>query len=324
MEKISPYYELYLEGLFKSGSKGLEALREASKYLEEALTYKKTEEAYKTLLICYSKLNNFELYEKTLLRACEDGFGFFYSLCGIYYGNIAKEVNKEESLKWFEKGLESKNPQAYIDFAAINIKGCRAFSADVDKAIEILKEGLGLNNNDWNGLFAYNLGIEYKNKKEYEEARNYFELAGKYGYKKAYLELSVLYKYGLGVTQDNDKFVEYLLMNIDDKTSYFLGEVFGNGECTTPNVDIATRFFKYSADHGNGNGCFFYATFLSLTDNYDANIVDYYFEQAFKIGIDKEWFKESYFKFYDLVDERTKKKIDELEVRYWKLMRNQA
>ena len=96
MDKISPYYSFYIKGAVGAKTNSLVKIRLAAENLEKSLSYKKTQEAYNSLLVCYMKLNENALYEKTLFEAAENGFTYFYASCGMYYANHKEKYNKEE------------------------------------------------------------------------------------------------------------------------------------------------------------------------------------------------------------------------------------
>ena len=324
MEQISPYYEYYARALVRANSKSHIKLEEAIECLKEALKYKKTEEAYRLLVNCCYKISDFESSEKALLEAVEAGFKGLYPMCGNFYAAPTDRCSKEESLKYFKLGMDNKDPNAFYDLAIIYIRGSRAFTPDHEKAMEILKEGLALNDYRFYGSLAFELANLYKEKEDWENARVFYEKAIEFGNKESYIHLAAMYKYGYGVEVDTNKYAEYLLKNINKDSGYFIGELFSDNECTPQNYDLATYFLRYSANSGNGDACFLLATFLAMQGNYNEKEVDTYFENAFKFGLNKLWFNGAYLKFVSYVDQRTQNKIKELESRYWNLVRDQA
>ena len=181
MKQISPYYLFYIKGTAKAKSNFDVDLKEAADYLSKALEYKETEAAFNQLAIVYAKIDDVDMYEKTILRGADAGFKVFYSSCGLFYASNIKKVNEALSLEWFNKGIEGKEPKAYSDLAKLYMTGCAAFKPDYDKAEKLLFEALALNDKKWNGYFAWSLGFLLYEKKMYKQAAQYYKKAIDYG-----------------------------------------------------------------------------------------------------------------------------------------------
>lgn len=278
MDKLSPYYANYIKGVIASQSNSLTQIRIAAENLEEALQFKLTPEAYNALLVCYMRLDDENQYEATLLDAAEN-FPYFCSSCGLYYAN-GKKFDKEKSLSWFNKGIEKKEPKAFYDLGTMYFKGCKAFSKDVSKAEEVLKQGLELNNPKWNGSLNYYLGLIAAENEDYKSAAEYFKNAQQSGFEKASYNLALLYRDGLGVKKDYEAYIMNLLRNLDIDTSLEIGHLFLNGKYVAVDKGISLTYFDFAAKNGNAQGALMSAALLIDKGNANSALLTQYLNLA--------------------------------------------
>lgn len=92
---------------------------------------------------------------------------------------------------------------------------------------------------DWDAIYShyetktsifalYMLGNVYERKKEYEKAKNYYEIGAKTGDAMAINNLGYLYRYGLGVPQDYDKAKHYYEIAIEKEIASVIKKLYEN------------------------------------------------------------------------------------------------
>ena len=317
MEKISPYFTSYLHGLRLSKSKKPVDIELAVEHFKNALKIKKTDEAYTQLALAYSKLDCVDLYEKTILEAAENGFTGFYSSCGYLYANNKEKLDRKKSLGWFQKGLDAKSAKAYHDLAKLYLSGCKAFEKDEDKAIKLLKEGLELKDKKWSGELAWMLGTSERDKLEYEDAAKHFQLAIDYGYGKANFDLAMLYKEGLGVAKDLDKYLDHLIRHLSVESAMEAAGVFLTGELIRSDLDLAYIFFAYAAEQGNPIAAIMCAAIVVSKPNYDEQLLNKYLDIAFIAGSKDGDLMSKFDELLAYFDEDVCKKLKEYAEEYW-------
>lgn len=324
MDKISPYYSFYIKGVADSKAKSLVKIRLAAENLEKSLSYKKTEEAYNSLLVCYMKLNENDLYEKTLFEAAENGFTYFYASYGVFYANNENKYNKEKSLFWFSKAIEASEPKAFSDLASLYITGCKAFEKDYSKAKETFLRGLSLNDKKWNGYFNWMLGLIEYEEKNYVVAAKYFQKAIDDGYIQASFNLALMYRDGLGVEKDLELYIQNLLKNLNVQSALEIAGIYLLGQYASKDEDVAYIYLDYAAKKGNPVGAIMCAAILVEKENYSEDLLNRYLEIAFRNGATDENMKSNYDEIEETLGEKVRRKLQELASRYWEIRRNIA
>ena len=324
MDKISPYYSFYIKGAVGAKTNSLVKIRLAAENLEKSLSYKKTQEAYNSLLVCYMKLNENVLYEKTLFEAAENGFTYFYASCGMYYANHKEKYNKEESLSWFLKAMEAGEPKAFSDLANLYVTGCKAFESDYEKAEEVYLKGLALNDPKWNGYFNWALGLVEYEKKNFIKAADYYKKAIDSGYAQASFNLALMYRDGLGVEKDPELYIQNLLKHLSVQSALEIAGIYMLGQYAPEDREVASIYLDYAAKNGNPVGAIMCAAMILEKENYSENLLNKYLEIAFRNGATDENMKSHYDKIEETLGEKVRKKLQELASRYWEIRRNEA
>lgn len=324
MQQISPYYLFYIKGTAKAKSNFDVDLKKAVDYLNKALEYKETEVAFNQLVIVFAKLHDADMYEKTILRAARAGFKVFYSSCGLFYANNKEKANEVLSLEWFNKGIEAKEPKAYSDLAKLYMTGCAAFKPDYDKAEKLLLKALALNDNKWNGYFAWSLGLLLYEKKMYKQAAQYYIKAIDYGYKDATFNLALMYRDGIGVKKDSEKYMEYLMMHLSKENTFEIAGVYLTNQFTPPDEDVAFMYFQYAASKGHPVAAIMCAAFLIDRKVNNEKLIENYLEIAFKNGMTDENLKNHYDQIEQELGIGVSHKLKELSEKYWNMRRGEA
>lgn len=324
MEMLSNYYSNFIKGDYYSKSNSLVKIRLAADYLEKALECKETEEAYRSLLICYLKLNESEKYEQTLFNAVDSGFTVFYSSVGIFYANSKQKFDKEKSLAWFQKGMNLKDGRSYSELSKLYLLGCSAFKSDRTKGIELLKEGLDLNDPKWNGYFAWALGLAYYEDKRYDEAAELYRKSIDCGYQPANYYYALLFRDGFGVEKDSEKYIEYLMKYLCPESALEMAGIYLLKQIAPEDKELAFIYLDYAAKKGNAVGAMLSAAYLVDSGNYNEKAVYQYLEIAFRNGVTDQNMKDHYEEIEDMFDEKTRKILQELASKYWNMRRGVA
>ncbi len=99
----------------------------------------------------------------------------------------------------------------------------------------------------------YNLGNKYIEKKNYNEAKRYYELAAKQNNTDALMKLGILYRDGLGVKKDPNKTFKYFELAAklgNDNALFYLSIFYQNGFGTKKNINRARRYYKLAVRYG--------------------------------------------------------------------------
>ncbi len=324
MEMLSSYYANYIKGAYYSKSKSTIQIHLAIEWLNKALEAKQTEEACHSLLICYFKLNDSDKYEQVLLEAVDNGFEAFYTTCGIFYANNKEKFDEGKALYWFQKGIDLKDARCCSELAKLYISGCKAFKPDRTKSIDLLKKGLELNNPKWNGYFACMLGLAYYEDKKYDEAYELYKKALDYNYQQANYYLALMYRDGVGVEKDSQKYLELLMKYLFVDSALEIAGVFLLNQIVKEDKEVAYIFLDYAAREGNAVGAILSAAYLVERGKYDEKLLNQYLEIAFRNGVTDQNMKDHYDEIEDAFNEEVRNKLQELASKYWNLSRRKA
>lgn len=166
-----------------------------------------------------------------------------------------QEIVKQDihsSFTWTKKAYESGHKDAKIYYAH--------YLTDRNNPIGVLDSELGMRlyeeeMKDGNRYAIFCIGLEHRNRRNYEKAFEYYQLANRN--EDFYQELTVgmCYYYGIGVTKDKLRALE-IFQSIDlpnvtpyevDETNYMIGKIYLEGEVVKQDIDKA-RFHLELAD----------------------------------------------------------------------------
>ena len=324
MNQISPYYSWYIKGSIASNSNLPDRIKFAAECFENSLKYLKTEDAYRSLMVCYAKLQDDDNYMGTLERAVCDGFSIFYSTFGLFYADNPIYFDKEKSLYWFEKGIKEGNVKSYCDLANHYMAGCKAFKKNEKKGISLLLKALELNDPQYNGYICWAIGKYCYDKEEYEVAFNHFYKAFDCGYKKASYNLALMYRDGLGVKKDINEYINYLLKDLSPESALELGGIYNTGLYTQVDHYLAFTYFDYAAKSGNPIGAIMAAGYIVQRKDYNEAVLNKYLEIAFRNGANDQNMKDHYQDIEDTLGKDVKDKLQELAAKYWNINKSLA
>lgn len=151
-----------------------------------------------------------------------------YNLGYYYYkGILLKEKNYSEALKWFEFAAIQGQPNAQYKLGKMYTEG---LGTDPDKLKAIYWYNQAIEQGHWNALFDF---IEYYSKKEDVDEQYEFGLIFLFGtstVKKDYQVAKELF--------------EIAAANGHARSNFYLGEICYYGKCGKPNYDEAFEWYK--------------------------------------------------------------------------------
>ncbi|KAG0315369.1 ERAD-associated protein, partial [Dissophora globulifera] len=162
--------------------------------------------------------------------------GFTAALLGkMYWRGEGYEVDEEQALKWFKKGVALDNAMAYNALGTMYMRGAAGLPVDHARAIEYFKKAADQKHSD----AMVNMGLIYLNDPKFHlQAYQMFHDAA-------------------------------IMQNF--QAIYHLGEMYYHGLGVTKKCDEAARYFKYVAERGDWDDILFPNSF----EAYEAGDVEY-------------------------------------------------
>jgi uncharacterized protein len=200
---------------------------------------------------------------KSLLHSAENGnlnamneVAFIYreglTIDGVEIIKIDKHSSFEWTKKAFKKG-DIKAMEEYADYLTERDNG--VCEIDIELGTNLYQKCI----DNGSSRAAYNLGIEYRNKQQFERAFEFYEKA--YKSEKLYQELTIglCYYYGIGVSKDKLKalgiFESIDLPNVTpyelDEVNYLKGKIYLEGEVVEQNIEKARYYLELADKDGD-------------------------------------------------------------------------
>ena len=174
----------------------------------------------------------------------------------------------EDANKWYKLAGEAEYDWGWYNLANAYRKG-NGVKKDDYKVMELYKRAYELNGAA-TGQSAYDIGNIYYNRGYYEEANNWYKLAGEAGYDWGWSNLADNYSIGHGVDKDGDKAIELY------KRAYELnGEAAGKSACNIGDIYYNRGYYKEANNWyklaeeagytGYSNGYYMYNPFRDIS-----------------------------------------------------------
>lgn len=317
MKKVSLFYTYYTRGLIDSQSSSIHKLKLAAVNLLKCYLMRPNDYIMRLYLLCLIKLGLDDTYKNFCEERAAQGYVGAYSTCGIFFANNPKYYDEQQSLYYFDRGMKANDAKSFHDLANLYYLGSKAFDKDLEKAETIALKGLALNDPHFNGHICYLLGRINLDKKTYKFAFNYFNKALEYGYRKACHYLALMYRDGLEVDENLDKYMDYLLMDLNVDSAIELGGVFASGEIVPMDNFVAFNYFDYAAKQGDPMGALMCAGLISDGQLYNEKKVDKYLEIAFRSEKGEQLIKDSFDELEKALGEKASKLLREKAEKYW-------
>jgi TPR repeat protein len=202
----------------------------------------------------------------SLLEEAEKGNNMSQLEVAVYYENGIEVngteiVNIDETLAyyWTKKAYENGNENALVSYADYLSLGKHCVK-NLELAVELYKKAVELGNSQ----ASYNLGVEYRNKQEFETAFEYYKKANQFNKNYEDLTIAKCYYYGIG-TQKNRKIALSIFKKIKfpesnqfevDEANYYAGKIYLEGEVVEKSIEKARYYFELAnkdEDHNSAN-----------------------------------------------------------------------
>lgn len=201
----------------------------------------------------FIEINSSENWEKLLLEA-KNGNNLAQLEVAFYYENGIEingveilKANDLEGFKWTKKAYENGNLEALVGYADYLSLG-KSCEKNLDLAVELYKKGIELGISE----ASYNLGIEFRNKQNFETAFEYYKKSKELNSNYEEFTIAKCYYYGIGVEKDKNKAFE-LLKNVKfpennqfevDEANYLIGMLYLEGEIIEKSIELARYYLE--------------------------------------------------------------------------------
>jgi len=158
----------------------------------------------------------------------------------------------QSAFSWTKKEFENGHKEAKISYAHyLTDRNNPLGVLDIELGMKLYEEEM----NNGNDYATYCIGLEYRNRLEFEKAFDHYEKAHRNEEFFQELTIGMCYYYGVGVTKDKLRALE-IFKSIDlpnvtpyevDETNYMIGKIYLEGEVVKQDIDKA-RFHLELAD----------------------------------------------------------------------------
>lgn len=192
--------------------------------------------------------NLIQLAENGNTSAMNDLAIYFRDGLVIEGANIV-EVDEKQLFHWIKRSFELGDVEGMVSYADwISDPDVEELQYDPEKAIEIYKEAISKG-----AHHAYhNLGIEYRNRGEYEEAFKCYCQAGNTKESHESLSIGLCHYYGIGTLQDRNRALK-IFSNLEqenctafelNEANYLLGKMYLEGEVVKKDINKAREYLE--------------------------------------------------------------------------------
>lgn len=166
------------------------------------------------------------------------------------------KVDKNDSFQWTIKAFQLGDLEAteqYADY--LTDKKNEVCTPDIQLGIQLYEKCM----QNGSKRAAYCLGLEYRNKQQFEKAFQYYLAAQNEENNYKELIIGQCYYYGIGVKKDKRKALE-ALKSVDkesstsyeiDETNYLIGRIYLEGEAVEQNLSMARTYLELADKDGD-------------------------------------------------------------------------
>ena len=198
-----------------------------------------------------------------------------YTLGDCYYYAIGISKDEEEAVQWYRKAAEQGDNDAQHRLGRCYSEGWGVTQNYEEAAMWYRKAAKQGNENSKKELEEINnlknvipieidssltadqltsKGWEYFDKTDYSSAAQYFYKAAKIGHAEAQLELGLLYRYGLGVEENDTEAIKWIRKAAEQEyteAQCSLGVCYAFGQGVTKNYTEAAKWYRKAAEQGD-------------------------------------------------------------------------
>lgn len=176
---------------------------------------------------------------------------------GLHLDNreiIGRDI--QQAFLWTKKAFENGHKEAKISYANYITDRVNPIGVlDIELGISLYEEEM----NSGNNYATYCLGLEYRNKQEFEKA---FEHYGRAKRNEAFypeLTIGLCYYFGVGVQKDRLKALELFNKIAEphatqyevDEANYWIGKIYLEGEVVEKDINKARQYFELADRDGD-------------------------------------------------------------------------
>jgi TPR repeat protein len=200
---------------------------------------------------------------KDLLSKAEQGNGdamnevaFFYEN-GFAIGNIVLvEPNLQLAFNWTKKSFEIGNLDGIVRYADYLSDGDYTYcEKNIELAMELYKVAMNAGSLD----AAHRLGIEYRNKQNFNKAFEMYLKANIPAELYPDLSIGLCYYHGIGIPKDKTKALEiFKSLKPDsstqyeiDEANYLIGKIYLEGEIVEKSIETARHYLELADKDGD-------------------------------------------------------------------------
>lgn len=190
-----------------------------------------------------------------------------YKLAYHYFN----QKNYIKSKEYLDKGILLYNKDCCFLLGDLYEFGYNTIEIDKEKARQLYEKGISTNRFYHYGY--YKLGYYYKNQKQYNLAKTYFEKAIELGNNEAMVSLGYCFEMGYGVEQSYQKAYDYYVMasKFDNSQAYNnIGYYYEKGYYVEQNLNKAIEYYKKAIKLGNE------FSIKNLANLYSSQLNDWY------------------------------------------------
>jgi len=198
-------------------------------------------------------ISNIEDWKKLLAEA-ENGSNLLQLEVAMLFENGVEingfEIVKKDAaqdFKWTKIAYENGNLDALVRYADYLSSGYNG-EKNLELAIHLYEKGMEFGSS----IAAFNLGIEYRNKQEFEHAFRYYQKAKTMNSESEDFTIAKCYYYGIGTEKDKCKAID-ILNNITfpqnnqyevDEANYMIGMLYLEGEVVEKSIKTARHYLE--------------------------------------------------------------------------------
>ncbi|MEO3402789.1 tetratricopeptide repeat protein [Mucilaginibacter sp. CAU 1740] len=181
----------------------------------------------------------------------------FYYENGLIVDNaIIVKIDKQLAFNWTKRSYESGDIQGIEAYANYLCDGEYKYcEKDVDLAMQLYEKAM----NAGSDSAAYNLGLEYRNKQNFEKAFELYSKANQSGRFYQELTIGLCCYYGIGIEKDKVKALEiFNVINKDGNTEYeineanfMIGKIYLEGEIVERSLEKARYYLELADNDGD-------------------------------------------------------------------------
>lgn len=302
-------------------------IQKAINYLNEALYYCPNNQlSLDSLFHCYYLLNDLEnmfiVAEDSLKVNC---YSPIYSLS--HYSIIHDIGNHIDHLiDLLKRGIEKNDNRCLLELGKVYMNPTYKNTVDYNKALEYLHKASLKKDTNYASARCF-LGLCYLNMNKPKEGFANFVNAKNYGYSEANKYLAHLYRDGLGVKQDYDKYLEHLFAYLDVETANEIGSIYITNMYGVDNdLEVAEKYLTYVAERSNDYPAdiLIAAGFMLTHENYDERRLDNYLTRFFKLTENNADIQKEFDVIYQCFGQDIGDKLKTNASKYWKIEREAA